>query len=195
MNEQHPDRESYNMIWDKLINAEINNYKSQYASCIQLIPNVKEEIWKQYSYLNSYCKTNYMESSEKKLDRHKVAACYMIAIAMVCPMRWVKKIDNKVIDLAINETLAITIGLSIVRAFAISAINEKQKVDKISMEEAEILVKRLDGGITLPEEYVNHGEYMNNFANELHYAVIDGKVCILSIAHELFLLEVLTEKG
>lgn len=71
-----------------------------------------EIIWK-----NVICKENYMKDSNGKIDRHKVAACYMIYIATVITMRFVKKIDDVEVFLAINETLSITIGLSLVRAF------------------------------------------------------------------------------
>ncbi|MCM1161739.1 MAG: hypothetical protein NC412_10990 [Roseburia sp.] len=35
--------------------------------------------------------------------RHKGAACYMIAVAMARPMRFVEKIDNKEVSLAIQN--------------------------------------------------------------------------------------------
>lgn len=190
MTEIHPDRDSYEIIWDKIISKELNNYQSLYINCIELIPNVKEEIWQKYVSLNTYCKTNYMLFSDKKIDRHKVAACYMIAIATLNPMKFVKKIDDIEVHLAINERLAITVGLSLVRAFAIADIIENEDISK---EEADILVKKFENGIKLPNKYlVNHGNYLDNFTNEIHFATAEGKICILSLAHELYLLEVLT---
>ncbi|MBO5474341.1 MAG: hypothetical protein J6A08_11260 [Lachnospiraceae bacterium] len=190
MGEMHPDRDSYEMIWDKVIRKEIDNYQSSYVNCIELIPNVKEEIWKKYVSLNVYCKNNYMKSPEGKIDRHKVAACYMIAIAMLRPMRFVQKIDNKEVPLAINEMLAITVGLSLVRAFAIAAIKEN---DSINKEDADILVAKFEDGIKIPEgNLVNHGVYLENYANEIYFAASEGKISVLSLAHELYLLEVIT---
>lgn len=81
MEELHPDKISYEIIWNEIINKELYNYQSIYGNCIKFIPNIKEEIWKKYVSLNNYCKTNYMKSAEGKIDRHKVAACYMISIA------------------------------------------------------------------------------------------------------------------
>lgn len=190
MIEIHPDRDSYEMIWEKVISKEIGNYQSLYVNCIELIPNVKEEIWDKYVALNTYCKNNYMKSSEGKIDRHKVAACYMIAIAMLRPMRFVEKINNNEVSLAINETLAITVGLSLVRAFAIAAITENEKISK---EEADTLVAKFEDGIKVPEGHlVNHGVYLDNYANEIYFVASEGKMCILSLAHELYLLEVIT---
>ena len=190
MGEVHPDRDSYEVIWTKVISKEINNYQSLNVNCIELIPNLKEEIWEEYVLLNAYCKNNYMKSSEGKIDRHKVAACYMIAIAMLKPMKFIKKIDNKEVPLAINETLAITVGLSLVRAFAIAAIQENKNTNK---EAIEMLVAKFKNGIKVPQgDLVNHGSYIDNFANEIHFAASEGKMCILSLAHELYLLEVIT---
>ena len=193
MAETHPDRESYEIIWEMIISREINNYCSIYANCIELIPNIKEEIWNNYVLLNTYCKTNYMKSSEGKIDRHKVAACYMIAIATLRPMRFVKKIDKKNVHLAINETVAITVGLSLVRAFAIASIRENESIKR---EEADALVAKFEDGIKIPDEsLVNHGKYLENFANEIYFSAPEGKSLILSLAHELYLLEVITRIG
>ena len=190
MGEIHPDRQSYEMIWEKVISKELDNYQSLYVNCIEFIPNVKEEIWEKYVSLNTYCKNNYMKSVEGKIDRHKVAACYMIAIAMLRPMRFVEKIDNKEVSLAINETLSITVGLSLVRAFAIAAIKENKNITK---EVADMLVAKFEDGIKVPEGYlVNHGAYLDNYANEIYFAASEGRIGILSLAHELYLLEVIT---
>ncbi len=190
MGEIHPDRQSYEMIWEKVISKELDNYQSLYVNCIEFIPNVKEEIWEKYVSLNTYCKNNYMKSVEGKIDRHKVAACYMIAIAMLRPMRFVEKIDNKEVSLAINETLAITVGLSLVRAFAIAAIKENKNITK---EVADMLVAKFEDGIKVPEGHlVNHGAYLDNYANEIYFAASEGRIGILSLAHELYLLEVIT---
>ncbi len=190
MREVHPDQSSYEIIWKEIICKEIDNYNSVYVGCLDFIPNVKDEIWKKYVELNTYCKTNYMKSVDGKLDRHKVAACYMAAISILRPIRFIKKVDNKDVPLALNESLAITVGLSLLRAFSISAIKKSESMDeKIS----DILISKFENGIKLPDkDYVNHGIYQENYANELHYAVSEGKLCVLSLAHELYLLELLT---
>lgn len=191
METKHPDRDSYEKIWETLINIEIINYKKTYPNCIKLIPNVKEEIWEKYVSLNSYCKTNYMKSSIGKIDRHKVAACYMIAIAITRPMRFIKKIDGENVALAINEKLAITIGLSLVRAFAIAAINDNKS---LSENEKKKQIDKFSKGIKTPENsLINHGTYIENFANEIYFTSSEGKMSILSLAHELYLLEVITK--
>lgn len=190
MKEQHPDRESYNVVWETVIKKEIENYQKCYTGCIELVPCAEEAIWEKYIFLNRYCKLNYMASTEGKLDRHKVAACYMMAILIVSPMRFSVKRDSAENALALNEGLALTVGLSLVRAFAISAIEENKNLDQMQKDE---FISKFESGIKIPEgELVNHGDYWTNFCSELYYELIEGKLSILSLAHELYLLEVIT---
>ena len=190
MSESHPDRNSYEIIWNSLISIEIGNYKKEYLECIEVLPNVKEEIWDAYIWQNNYAKNNYMKSHEGLLDRHKVAACYMIAILKVRPLRIVQSLNDKILPLAVNEMLAITIGLSLVRTFAISAIEDNK--DYLE-EEKKDLIAHFENGIIVPnEKFVNHGVYLENFANELFVVSSEGKLNILTLAQELYLLEVIT---
>jgi hypothetical protein len=193
MEHTHPDRESYDKIWKEIISEEISNYRKTYINLIEKMAYAKEEIWNEYVKLNDYCKVNYMQQAEGKIDRHKVAACYMIAIMITKPVKVVGKIDNKEIPLAINEQLAITVGLSIVRAFVLAAIERAKEEGKISSDDAKALSLKFEDGIKIPcGDLVNHGSYLENYARELDYAASDGKLCILSLAHELYLLEAFT---
>lgn len=92
--------------------------------------------------------------------------------------------------LAINKTLAITVGFSLVRAFAIAAIRENKNITK---EDADVLVAKFEGGIKSPKEHLaNHGVYLDNYANEICFTASEGRISILSLAHELYLLEAIT---
>lgn len=66
-----------------------------------------------------------MQDPNGKIDRHKVVACYMIAIASVKPMRFIKKHEEYI---AINESLAITVGFSMLRAFFLAMVDKKRAV-------------------------------------------------------------------
>lgn len=134
-----------------------------------------------------------MKNPDGKLDRHKVAACYLIAIASIRPMRFVIELnkENKKVHFSLNEKLAITTALSLLRAFFIAATEENKE---LSNEEKGTLIYKFDKGIAIPDEnLINHGEYINNYANEIRFSIADGSISILSIAHELYLLEVLTK--
>lgn len=189
----HPDRESFDLMWKKVIWPEIQDYLERYYGAIECIPQAKSIIWQKYCELNEYCKRNYMKSQEEKIDRHKVAACYMLAICIVHPIYILDESRDKIcLCPAVNEQIAITVGFSLLRAFVESSIKENERVDSTT-EELKRLEAIFSGGIKIPEgNLVNHGDYIENFANELHYAVSDGKACILSVAHELYLLELYT---
>ena len=190
MKEVHPDRESYEIIWEEIIEKEINNFMDSYYGYICLIPNAKEEIWKKYVFLNNHCKVNYMVSRDKKIDRHKIAACYMKSVLLVAPLRFSKKNEHGEDALALNERLAITVGLSLVCAFVISAI---KKQENIPQEERQKLIDKFDKGINVPSgNLVNHGDYMENYCKELFFNAMEGDLSVLSLAHELYLLEIIT---
>ena len=187
VSERHPDRDSYLMICEQIIEKEIGNYQELYPNDIKLIPNWQEEVWECYVRLNQYCKVNYMKSSSGKIDRHKVAACYMIAISTVKPLRFEKKDDKYY---ALNESLAITVGLSLIRAFVIAAVKDNKN---ISQKDADKIIAKFENGIKVPDgDLVNHGRYLDNFASEIYFGVAEGSINLLSVAHELYLLEVLT---
>lgn len=184
------DRESYEQIWEKLIKEEMDNYQKDYSGLIRIEANAKDGIWEAYSALNRYCRLSYMSSPDKKLDRHKVAACYMIAIVQSKPMRFLGEYKSSEILVAVNEMLAITVGFSIVCAFAVSAAKNNKSLTE---EEKNNICDCFESGLWIPtNKYVNHGEYYQNFANELRLECADGRLGVLSLAHELFLLEVLT---
>ena len=133
-----------------------------------------------------------MDNPNENIDRHKVAACYMIAIATTRPMR-LKKFRDETVPLAINETLAITVGLSIVRAFIITAVEKRKEMKTIEESKANEILQKFDKGLAIPEgDLVNHGDYIENFAKELSFVSSGEGSYILPLAHELFLLEVLT---
>ena len=76
------------------------------------------------------------------------------------------------------------------RAFSVAAIKEKSIDAKVKKKE----IEKFTNGINWPKsELVNHGQYLSNYASELHYAIEEGSINILSVAHELYLLEVITK--
>lgn len=183
-----PDRGAYEQIWTKLIEAEMNGFASDFspgskiATAVkmdfQIIPMAKELIWSRYCYYNRKCKALYMGEPKDGvilLDRHKAAACYMAAIVSSQPMIIRDPSSNGVSTYPINEYLAITSGLSLLTSYIRSERNDPEF---------------LPNGILCPT--AGHGEYYTNFADELRFAFLDGTVNVLSIAHELFLLEELT---
>lgn len=186
---RNPDEDSFKHLWKTIINPEIKNYLLKFPSYAELLPFAQEEIWSKYREYNIYCKKNYMVDSMEKIDRHKTCACYIMAIVTTRPLRVPSPSSNKCS--IINETLAITVGLSLLRALILSAIEESKK---LTPDEKKQLNTIYDGEIKIPSGVdVNHGDYIFNFANELYFASRSGRLCILSIAHSLYLLELFTK--
>ena len=190
--ETHPSYESFEKIWEDVIEYYISEYLDAYDPIVALDSQAKNNVWETYSKLNKYCKKHYMKDITGRLDRHKVAACYIIAIATVRPMYLTKSYsETDVFYNIINELLALSVGFSVLRAYIESSVRNNNNLDTLAKEK--ILEKYKEGIKTPGDNKVQHGTYITNYASELHYAVNENCVCILSIAHELFLLERYTE--
>lgn len=181
------DRNSYNQIWSVVINPTMEDYANRFSD-IAIAHNAQEVIWQEYVKFNRHCKTQYMEDAGGKIDRHKVCACYMYAIVkanvMSCKLA---DSDTEQRYLALNENLAITVGMSLLRAFVLASIDSSEE---LSVEQKELYKSRIVGGIIFPA--CNHGVYRDNFASELHYSNLEQNYNILSLANTLFLLEIHT---
>lgn len=178
------DKNSYQTIWEVVINPTILDYQNRYSD-IAVSHNAKEAIWQEYIFFNKHAKLTYMQDAGGKLDRHKVCACYMLAIIKANTLNChLADSDTERSYLALNENLAITVGMSVLRAFVLSSINCN---DELSQMTKENLAKRIDKGVIFPD--CNHGEYRNNFAAELYYTKKENSYNILSLANTLFLLE------
>lgn len=183
------DKTSYEQIWSVIIKPTMDDYMNKFSE-ISISYNAKEAIWQEYINFNRQCKIQYMEDLNGKIDRHKVCACYMFAIIKANVMSC-KLADSNTEQsyLALNENLAITVGMSLLRAFVLASIDNSKQI----RTEDKILYKsRIDNGIVFPQ--CNHGIYRENFASELHYTARDGNYNILSLANTLFLLEIHTLK-
>jgi len=183
------DKSSFYSVWSILIEPTIVDYSNRFAD-ICVAHNAQDAIWNKYLTFNRRCKENYMADSNGKLDRHKVCACYMYAIisANVLSCRLVGS-DTEQKYLSLNENLAITVGLSLLRAFIISSINSS---NELTAEKKKELISRIEDGIPLPR--CNHGDYRKNFVSELHYTHEEGCYNMLSLANTLYLLEVFALK-
>lgn len=178
------DKGSYQHIWEQIIDPVIKDYQNRFAE-VDVAHNAQDVIWQEYVRLNCHCKEYYMRDVGGRLDRHKVCACYMYAIikASVLSCRLAEG-NTEQRYLALNENLAITVGLSLLRAFVISSIDNSKELSK---EEKDFYQSRIDGGIVFPQ--CNHGVYRENFASELHYTNEERNYNVLSLANTLFLLE------
>ena len=180
------DRSSYDLLWSKGIAPLVQDYRSKISGLV-VCSDAKELIWENYVKFSQKCKNNYMIDPNGRLDRHKVCACYIYSIVKT------HIIENTLFDeddkkyLYINEKIAISVGLSLLRAFIIR--NAKSNADMAQTKRNDIL-DRVADGIRIPE--CNHGNYIDNFASELYHTYLEGTYNILSLANTLFLLEIYT---
>lgn len=181
------DCSSYEQIWNVVIRPTMEDYALRFAD-VTILEDAKETIWKEYIELNRHCKTKYMKEIKGRLDRHKVCACYMYAVIKAGVMRCnLAASDTEERYLALNENLAITVGMSLLRAFIMASIDNNENLSK---NDKEIYKSRVADGITFPD--CNHGIYRENFVAELYYTNLERNYNILSLANTLFLLEIHT---
>ncbi|MDE6421663.1 MAG: hypothetical protein K2K87_14245 [Lachnospiraceae bacterium] len=178
------DKASYEQIWQLVIRPTMEDYIKSFSE-VMVAHNAQEVIWQEYEKFNRHCKMQYMADARGKLDRHKVCASYMFAIvkANVMSCRLADS-DTEQSYLALNENLAITVGMSLLRAFILASIDSSEDLTE---EEKKLYRTRVDNGIVFPE--CNHGVYRDNFVSELHFSNLEGNYNILSLANTLFLLE------
>lgn len=178
------DKNSYQKIWDVVINPTIQDYRNRYSEIV-VSHTAKETIWQEYVFFNRHTKLTYMQDAGGKIDRHKVCACYMYAIIkaniLSCQLA---DSDTEQSYLALNENLAITVGMSVLRAFVLLSIKSNAELSQAVKEN---LVKRIDNGVVFP--VCNHGDYRSNFVSELHFTKMENSYNVLSLANTLFLLE------
>lgn len=177
---------AYNIIWSEVIYKIISKYQTEHLDLI-VDNDAQQKIWENYMLFKDKCRSCYMSNPNGLLDRHKVSACMIYAIIKsdVIYDSVPKKNTGRVYD-ALNEDLALTTGLSLLRAFIITAIEES----KMSAEQKRLNLDKFINGLKYPKPF--HGNYRENFLAELHYTRIEKNYNILSLAHSLYLLETYT---
>lgn len=181
----------FEKIWDKIILPELEYYKENYYN-VTINYDAKSLILNFYNHLKDMCKSNFMHNEHGFIDRHKVCACLIYAIvkAEIVSCNNMPA-ESNYFSIA-NENIAITSGLSLLRAFVISAAKVKFENHEINENEMNKIIDCFDKGIFTPEGLTNHGKYLENFAIELHFTKVYDSYNILSLAHTLYLLELLT---
>lgn len=177
-----------------------NNYKKIYGTVIYpqmeyIVKKNKEvsfdeneafqQIWEKYEDFRDHCKKEYMKPGTNRLDRHKVCSCLMLAILVSAPLHY-KEADDRTKLFVYNEQLAITTGLSLMRAFIVNGKDAEGNMKAHSILSVE--KKIFDDGFTFPEAFHSQ-QYRQSFAVELYFTRKEEKYNILSLSNTLFLLE------
>ena len=179
-------RECYEAVWTKIIRSVLDEYTV--ISWIQCKDDAKDRIWQCYEKLNKHCRNVYMARGNTKLDRHKVAACYMIAILEADPFIITKSVESADTRIVATEHLAITVGLSLLKSFLVSKYNEYDEEKPKEIWEKECAIFSNDF-IFPSDSEIGHGVYRNNFAMELYFTRTEHSYNVLALSHTLYLLE------
>ncbi|MDR2694417.1 MAG: hypothetical protein LBB74_09435 [Chitinispirillales bacterium] len=148
-----------------------------------------------YIAVNNEIKSDYMNDVEGLLDRHKVAAAFMIAFLEI--IEFPPEIENN--HKAVNGKLSLYVGLSLMATMIRGGLKklERKKESGEPFCGAEYqgykdiveFLERHDGDFVLPNVICDEPAYRHTWALELHYAREKGLLFALSIANELFCIE------
>lgn len=176
----------YDKIWYKVIRKELDRFVGIDVLDFYSETDMQNSIKKEYDSLYKHCQNTYMDENVKTLDRHKVAACYMLAIIQAKLFKAYPSSEKGIV--IIKEQLAISVGLSILRSYLISKYDSNGEIKPREVFHTDCAVFKK--GFIMPDEKdVNHGSYRNNFAMELYFTGIEGNYNILALSNTLYLLE------
>jgi hypothetical protein len=147
---------------------------------IRIVERSKPAILGEYLANNSLVKATHMKDPDGRLDRHKCAACFMVAFMK----KLIIERDNDKYE-NYRERLAILAGLTVMGTF----IKGRDSYD--NTEILAFLTK--NDGFELPELLCDKVSYERNWALELR-SVYRGKdsgqkFSVLALSDELFLIE------
>ena len=178
-------------IWRELITPYFEKCYVAYGGLI--CPKSGYDVFcSHYQYLTDFAKSHYMAKSVVRLNRHKVSAAIMIAILKAKP---IKKVDALFYDSPMgqpkiwpfNEALAITVGLSVLRAFIMQRVDEAFVGKPVSKKKFEGVCKQdrviFEDGIPLAPKARAEWEW------ELYQVRLEGAYNLLAMAHILSDLE------
>jgi len=110
------------------------------------------------------------------LDRHKFVASFMIAFMNELKL---EKYKNK--SKLTKEKISLLLGLSIFKFFIVS--------DDANYKNAALTRHLKKNNWAIPPLICDSNAYMKNWASELFFAYNEKRLFVLSLSHELFLLE------
>lgn len=180
--------ETFQIIWEKLIQPTYAHLENINGG-IMLPPSSSGEIHSHYEELVAHAKKRYMADPNGVLNRHKVSAALMIAILKVKP---IKKIDplyytedetGVLRSWTFNESLAITVSLSVLRAFIEARVKYAFSGKKLTKSIFEDVCWQdqtiFENGIPISDKEREDWEW------ELYQIRQDGAYNVLSMAHVL----------
>lgn len=170
-------KETYEVIWRDGIRIKAEQIVNENLGIVVFDFQAKDRIFKEYCKLRDYTKVSFMRNADGLLDRHKVCACLILAIVKSKPL--VYEEHDSDMKKIFNENLAMTVGLSLLFNFIISANSDNSKW----------LKDRFCFPITERD-----ATYQELLCLMLYYDVKNRQYSILALANILFMIEEYTKQ-
>lgn len=186
------DRNLQRAIWNNLVFPTYESYNKQTGNLV-CAPNSSDEIAEYYEELLAHAKTHYMENRENRLNRHKVAAALMIAILKVKPIKkahpmyFLPDENGEITIWPYNEALAITVALSVLRAFILKRVEYAFSEKCVPKNLFEKVCK--EDNIIFAKEFPLERRERDEWEYELYQVRQEGAYNLLSMAHILAQME------
>jgi hypothetical protein len=174
------DERTFNAIFIDVIDfidAKITDTKSA-KRFHEMLTRSKDNIWSQYDGVKNLIKTHYMDDKDGLLDRHKCAACFIVAC-----LNGLKINEGKEQNNLNREKLALFFGLTVLRTFIIFGNKNHEDAGIVSF------MKQSGDKLIYPERIKDFNLYRHNWTLELFYARENNSLFVLSLSHELFYIE------
>jgi len=154
--------------------------KTVRASLNRAIEESRPNIIAEYEKLRDETKKRFMQDADGPLDRHKCAACFMIAMMNKLEMTQIEQ--NPLTPRLTKERIVIGAGASIL----IAMIKENREKNS----ELITFLDKNKGVLAFPDTLCDEEPYAQNWALCLFYGKQDNSLHVLSLSNTLFLIEV-----
>ena len=185
-------------LWSAIIYPAIREMLTNYPG-LSLNADSKRRIFNKYHAVLEHCKVWYMENDKetaRRLDRHKVAAAFMIAIIQTKPICLTDQVYcTNAKRFTFNESVAMKTAFSILRAFLLTRIKKGELISSCDDSKYYPIIESYFSDSLNEFIYpaVNHDDdYSRNLALALSYCGEDAQLNILILANILFLIEAYT---
>lgn len=172
-------KETYEILWNDGIRAKAEQIVNENRGKVVFDLEAKERIFEEYCKLRDYTKVSFMRNQNGLLDRHKVCACFILAIAKSKPMVYEDNDDSLGMKSIYNENLAMTVGISLLYNFIVSADSDNEKW--------------LKKGFCFPNT-VRDATYQELLCLMLYYDIKNNQYSILALSNILFMIEAYTKQ-
>jgi hypothetical protein len=126
-----------------------------------------------YASNNTYVKNTYMENPNLPLDRHKCAACFMVAFLEEFPIK----------EHELNrELMAISVGMLVLKIFIREECRNSADLGLIG------IIKK-NRGLKFPECVCDDEPYVDNWALGINCDRADKRLSVISLSNVLFWVE------